>query len=900
MSTTPPVDIQGISRVDTKQTDLTAAQYDGHARPGELVVDLSTYALYVANLTGNLNPIIAPPTTMSNIGNGGSNITIPVTNGNIALSVGANSNVVVWGGDIITYKANLIPDADSIYSIGNATRQWKELWVSGTTVYVGGVPLSTSGSNLQVAGNTVITQSPTGQAVANTMVANDVVVVNNVSVGGNTITANLSVTGISNLGAVGNLIITGGSNGQVLTTNGAGNLQFRSFDTVSNGTSNLSIPVANGNVNTTVGGVLVMQASPGNVTITGNMTTSGNITSGANVAAQNFNTPGNVIAGRLTVTGTTNLGSVSNVTITGGVVGQVLSTNGSGGLSWVSVALGSNGTFISNGTSSVSVPVANGNVQVVSNSTTVMQISKTAATFYTDVTMANIVAANITGIGPNVVINSNSYLTVFDTTGNTSFPGNVSIANGLSVVGVSNLGAVANVRITGGSNGQVLVTNGSGGLSWTALTGNSIANATSNITIPSAGGNIVFVSGANNTANLTGSGFDVWGNLSANTLTVRGVSNLGPASNIRITGGLVNQVLTSTGTGAVVWAAVTPSGVTAIANGSTSANIPSFDGPLLLQSSQGVSANISDQFYVTGNMVLSSNLTVQRNSFLGSLSNVKITGGAFGQVITTDGAGTLSWVTVPGIAPITAVANGNTSFATYNANVTAQISTNNTLRMDFVDANISILASNTTVFGNFIIDNSVPNVTLGSVANLRITGGTSGQFLQTNGSGELSWSTASVSTIANGTSNVNIPAAAGNVNISVNGTANVVAVTATGANITGTANISGVASSATLQESNVALGAGSAINLSSGAVFTKTVTAATAFTVNNVPPAGKVGSFLLDITNGGAFPVTWWAGMRWSGGTVPTLTTSGRDVLGFFTYDGGTTWNGLLLGKDMK
>lgn len=50
---------------------------------------------------------------------------------------------------------------------------------------------------------------------------------------------------------------------------------------------------------------------------------------------------GNAIFSNLTVTGTSNLGPVGNVTITGGTAGQVLSTNGSGVLSWATAA----GTF---------------------------------------------------------------------------------------------------------------------------------------------------------------------------------------------------------------------------------------------------------------------------------------------------------------------------------------------------------------------------------------------------------------------------------------------------------------------------------------------------------------------------------------------------------------------------
>ena len=47
---------------------------------------------------------------------------------------------------------------------------------------------------------------------------------------------------------------------------------------------------------------------------------------------------GNVSIGNLTVTGATNLGNIANVTITGGTTGQVLTTNGTGGLSFATPA----------------------------------------------------------------------------------------------------------------------------------------------------------------------------------------------------------------------------------------------------------------------------------------------------------------------------------------------------------------------------------------------------------------------------------------------------------------------------------------------------------------------------------------------------------------------------------
>lgn len=102
-----------------------------------------------------------------------------------------------------------------------------------------------------------------------------------------------------------------------------------------------------------------------------------------------------------------------------------------------------------------------------------------------------------------------------------------------------------------------------------------------------------------------------------------------------------------------------------------------------------------------------------------------------------------------------------------------------------------------------------------------------------------------------------------------------------------------------LREVKVAISA-SNIDLSLGNYFSKTISTTTTFTVSNTPSSGTAASFILDLTDGGSATVNWWSGMKWAGGTAPTLTTSGRDVLGFFTYDGGTTWSGFVLGLDVK
>jgi hypothetical protein len=68
MSNPPPYnDITGISRAVMKDNaQVTLANYDGNARPGELVVDQSTDQVYIGNSSGALTQIAA------GIRNGGS------------------------------------------------------------------------------------------------------------------------------------------------------------------------------------------------------------------------------------------------------------------------------------------------------------------------------------------------------------------------------------------------------------------------------------------------------------------------------------------------------------------------------------------------------------------------------------------------------------------------------------------------------------------------------------------------------------------------------------------------------------------------------------------------------------------------------------------------------------
>ena len=90
------------------------------------------------------------------------------------------------------------------------------------------------------------------------------------------------------------------------------------------------------------------------------------------------------------------------------------------------------------------------------------------------------------------------------------------------------------------------------------------------------------------------------------------------------------------------------------------------------------------------------------------------------------------------------------------------------------------------------------------------------------------------------------------------------------------------------------------IDLKLGNVVTGTVdTSTTTFTFSAPPTSGIATSFTLFLTNGGSQTVNWPASVDWAGGTAPTLTTSGVDILTFTTVDAGTIWYGFAAGLAM-
>jgi hypothetical protein len=95
-------------------------------------------------------------------------------------------------------------------------------------------------------------------------------------------------------------------------------------------------------------------------------------------------------------------------------------------------------------------------------------------------------------------------------------------------------------------------------------------------------------------------------------------------------------------------------------------------------------------------------------------------------------------------------------------------------------------------------------------------------------------------------------------------------------------------------------GATRTFDLSVANFFSATLDQACTFTFSNPPASGDFGTFVLELTNGGAFAITYPASVDFVGGVAPTLTASGVDQLVFTTRDGGTIYFGFVAGLDIK
>ena len=114
-------------------------------------LDARTYVNYNGTWVDANPTVLAPPSTyVGNLDIEGASIT--------SVTIGEPIEINGWqfnDDGTVTASGDLVPNLDSIYSLGSADRQWKDLYVSNTTIYVGGTPISVVDGNLTVGGSVV-------------------------------------------------------------------------------------------------------------------------------------------------------------------------------------------------------------------------------------------------------------------------------------------------------------------------------------------------------------------------------------------------------------------------------------------------------------------------------------------------------------------------------------------------------------------------------------------------------------------------------------------------------------------------------------------------------------------------------------------------------------------------
>jgi len=189
-----------------------------------------------------------------------------------------------------------------------------------------------------------------------------------------------------------------------------------------------------------------------NLTIGGNASISGNASFGGNAAFT-----GNVTAQRLTATGNVSfsganvsLGNVANVKMTGGLNGYILSTDGTGNLSWV-LNTQSIGTLGAVGANTQVLFNDGGSVGANANLTFNKTNGRLTATAFTgDGTFVTNVSANTANFAGNVTGSSQGNITSLGTLTTLSVNGNLNLTTGNIVASNANL-SIKNINLNAGN-----------------------------------------------------------------------------------------------------------------------------------------------------------------------------------------------------------------------------------------------------------------------------------------------------------------------------------------------------------------------------------------------------------------------------------------------------------------
>ena len=252
------VSINGVVQQPTSAYSITGANVTFTEAPASTdVIDFRVFTTTqqvteVTDIAGTTGLFLDLPAANSKI-------TTIKTFGTESFSIQANSTA--------RFTGNAEPSANITYSLGSTTNRWKDLWLSGSTIYLGNIQIQNT------TGNTVSFVTSTGAPASLDVDISDPSGIQATPIGN----ATPSTGNFTTVDATGNIsasFFTG--NGRLLTGIDATSIQ--------NGTSNVKV-FLNGSISTGVGGSNVFVVSSTGATVTGNINASGVTITGSLVAS---------------------------------------------------------------------------------------------------------------------------------------------------------------------------------------------------------------------------------------------------------------------------------------------------------------------------------------------------------------------------------------------------------------------------------------------------------------------------------------------------------------------------------------------------------------------------------------------------------------------------------------
>ena len=348
------------------------------------------------------------------------------------------------------------------------------------------------------------------------------------------------------------------------------------------------------------------------------------------------------------------------------------------------------------------------------------------------------------------------------------------VINASQIRGVITL-PVTDTKITGGTNGQYLQTDGTGNLTWSTVSGGggggSPGGSTTQIQFNDAGS---FGGDSKLTFNKSTGLLSITGNITATNITGTLLTSIQPS--ITSVGTLANLTIAANGNinlggelkitnnnlhggsdyAGMITLTTTVSGAS---NTSKFIRLNKTGGLEILNSDYSSTiftltdeGNISVPYYIGSGRFLTEvnattvdtlhSLTVDgtvnfsgaSNVSLGSIGSIHITGGTNGQVLKTDGSGGLSWTTI--------TANGNSVPSYGNSDVDLRIAsyTGNVAKalyayaVDGVNVNGTVSLATTATTAGTVTTSAQPNITsVGTLTSLTVTGNVSSSILNATG-----------------------------------------------------------------------------------------------------------------------------------------------------------------------